>query len=593
MSNTRHAAEGEPSRQERFMSSTAYVRGLMANLVARRCELLDAAPDRELIWFLQLLSHREGGLAAFTRELLGRYPERITTKAMQRLGIKRGQVCDAEQVREIRKDMPRNGWGSLFPLRDDPRLRSLAEYADEALMDIDDESGGEMRRQREAAKRESEAKIPDSYPAAAFFERCEEATTGLLGFVEELCLNPEQPISSPWYFPTLIETLREFQAAWITERSAGLVTTEIGRQVKEALDYALETGCMVLVDGQARTGKTTATLQWCEQHPGRARYVQVPSSKDESGFYRAIARSLGVSINLNSKAVELRNRIEDTLQGSRLMVVFDEAHYLWPQGTSRGALPDRLNWIMTALVNKGVPVGLVTTPQFIRSQKRVEQESSWTSEQFIGRIGLYQRLPDTLDEKDLAAVARVRLPEGDDKATALLVAYARSSAKYLAGIDAVVSRARYLATKTGRDKVTRADVAAAIQEGVIPSDNALSAALADVGKGRGSGRRLAASPMPSPCIAMADAAPAPLATFPRAVQPGQPGTPGNRPGSSPRAVAMPPGRVSPDAPAPASGEAAGRHPFASEEDAASLEDAATPCESVGRNRLPALAPVAE
>lgn len=502
MSNTRHAKDGEQSRQERYMSSAVFVRGLMGNIVARRCEVLDDAAARDLVWFLQLISHREGGIKGVAAEILKRWPGRVATTAMQRLGIKRGQTCRAAQVREIREDFP-DGWigQGAYPLRgEEPPLD-----AEELLDDWDRKIAASRQARSEA--------FPESYPADIFLETCaSEAARGLADWLERLCLDPAWSISSPWYFPTLIETLRDYQTAWIAERSAGLVTTEIGRQVNETLDYALETGRMVLIDGMARTGKTTAARQWCEQRPGRARYVQVPSSTDDGGFFRAIAKALGVSINLNSKAVELRDRVEDTLQRSRLAVVFDEAHYLWPQGNFRDALPTRLNWIMTALVNHGVPVGLVTTPQFIRSQQQVEKKSCWTSEQFIGRIGHYQRLPDSLSPEDLAAVARVQLPEGEAKAIALLVAYARSSAKYLAGIDSVVTRARYLAGRTGRAKVSCSDVAAAIQEGVIPSDNALSAALADIAGGKGNARRRAvAMPLQAPRSPAAAAAPEPPA----------------------------------------------------------------------------------
>jgi hypothetical protein len=234
---------------------------------------------------------------------------------------------------------------------------------------------------------------------------------------------------------------------------------------------------MVILDGLARTGKTFSAKAWCQLRPGQARYVQVPSSSDDIGFFRAIAKSLGVSINQNSKAQQLRDRIEDTLQRGKLAVVFDEAHYCWPQSNYREAMPARINWIMTALVNQGVPVALVTTPQFMRAQTAVERKSLWTSEQFIGRIGDYKRLPDSLSETDLTAVARKLLPEGCPRCIETLVVYAQGSAKYLAAIESAVRRARYDAQKEGRAKVVFADVRDAIKGSVIPSDTALARAL--------------------------------------------------------------------------------------------------------------------
>jgi hypothetical protein len=281
---------------------------------------------------------------------------------------------------------------------------------------------------------------------------------------------------SPWYFPTLIATLREFMAEWITRQQPRAVTS-IGKSVCDALDYALESGRLVLVDGMARTGKTFAAKAWVAQHPGRARYVQVPSSKDEIGFFRAIATALGVSCGLSWKAVQLRDRIEDAVQSSKLMLVFDEAHYLFPTTDCRYSLPGRINWVMTALINQGVPVALVTTPQFLRTQKVVEARTNWTSEQFIGRIGHYQPLPDTLSADDLEAVAKTYVPLGDAKSIKALVLYAESSAKYLAGIEAVACRAQYIAGKEGRKKTEFADIKRAIQESVIPSDRAFANAM--------------------------------------------------------------------------------------------------------------------
>ena len=220
--------------------------------------------------------------------------------------------------------------------------------------------------------------------------------------------------------------------------------------------------------------------------------MQCPSSNDGIGFFRAIAKSLGVSINQNSKAQQLRDRIEDTLAGGHLALILDEAHYAWPQSNYREALPGRINWIMTALVNNGVAVALVTTPQFMRTQRAVERKSTWTSEQFVGRIGHYEKLPDSLSESDLQAVARAFVPEGCGKCIAALVAYAQGSAKYLAAIESVARRARYLAGKAGREKIIFADVRSAIKDGVIPSDSALAVALAEPQKSA----RLRAIPAP-------------------------------------------------------------------------------------------------
>jgi hypothetical protein len=463
---TRHAESEAEFNQERYCSSPELQRGLMANLVAKRCSVIDDAKQRQLVWFVQLLSHAQGGLAKLATDLLAKFPECIATLSMQRFGIKPGQNYSADQVRKVRVELPNSGWTEKYPLKGE--LKTWGEI----LSDNEDDD-------RAFSKLEAE-KHPSSYPASIFVERCNEAAkSDLEKFLAELCLDPATEIknAAPWYFPKLIESLDEYLSQWIEIRNAGRVVTELGSKVYDTLDYCLESNCMALIDGLARTGKSFSAKAWCDLHPGQARYVQVPSSSDDIGFFRAIAKSLGVSINLNSKAQQLRDRVEEVLQQGDLMLVMDEAHYLWPQSNYREALPARVNWLMTALVNHNVAVALITTPQFIRTQKRIEQRTSWTSEQFIGRIGHYEKLPDSLSPKDLSRVAESLLPEGDSKSVELLTVYAQSSAKYLAGIEAVVRRSKYLAHKQGRQRVTGADIKAAIKESVIPSDSALAQAL--------------------------------------------------------------------------------------------------------------------
>jgi hypothetical protein len=206
--------------------------------------------------------------------------------------------------------------------------------------------------------------------------------------------------------------------------------------------------------------------------------VEVPSTNDETSFYRAIAKGLGIGAGQSLKGGQVRQKVEDTLQGGDLLLVLDEAHYLWPQQARiRDALPRRLNWIMTALVNHGVSVALITTPQFLKTQRVVEKATHWTSGQFIGRISHYETLPETLTEADLAAVARRLFPEGDESAITGLVCYARTSSKYLAGIEQIVKRARFLARRDGRVQASALDVASALESSVIPSDTALAHAL--------------------------------------------------------------------------------------------------------------------
>jgi len=499
MSNTRKAEIGKPFRQERFASSVKLERGLMANLVAARCDVLESAADRELIYFLQLLSHREGGLRKVAVEILAMAPEQIATRSMLKFGMKASHYT-ARQVAAIRDELP-DSVAREFPLYGDVDEDPLS------VSQLLDRSPDEEEIAAQCLKAELH---PDKYPVSKFIEICQQATRNLEFDLMELCLNPAVVFEStpadgfqqfaPWYFPNASEVLRAYHAAFVGKQRGKVVVTELGRVIYDTLEFTVETRCLTLIDGLARTGKTFAAKAWCEAHPGRARYVQVPSTNDEIGFFRAIAKAIGVSINLNSKAQELRQRVEEVLQRGHLAIIFDEAHYIWPNTNLRDAVPTRLTWIMTALVNFGVPVSLVTTPQFLRTQKAIERKSTWTSEQFIGRIGHYEKLPDGLPESDLNKVASALLPEGDEVALELLVRYAQSSAKYLAGIESAVRRARYLAGKEGRAKVVKSDIKRAVQDSVIPSDSALALAIAEPEK---KSRRHPVGRVQTPCSPVA------------------------------------------------------------------------------------------
>lgn len=300
----------------------------------------------------------------------------------------------------------------------------------------------------------------------------------LVDWLTEFCLNPETLSTDSFLGALRAYALERAQCA------AATVVTTVGKAINSALDYALEQRCMIVVEGVARLGKTFVVSHWCAARPGRVRYMQCPSTNDDVAFFAAMARALGLIVESTPKTKNLRPRIEDTLQAGDLMLVIDEAHNCWPGHSYRNARPSRICWLMTALVNCNVPVALVVTPQFFRAQKVCEERIGWASEQFVGRIGDYVKLPDELSIGDLRSVARAHLPEGDATSIEALALYAGSSQKYLAAIEHAVKKARYLAGQAGRSGVTQGDIRTAIESGMIPSDSALAAAIRSSGSPR-------------------------------------------------------------------------------------------------------------
>ena len=296
-------------------------------------------------------------------------------------------------------------------------------------------------------------------------------------YIARLCLSPEEP--SPemhWLLPRVEEARTDWLSAL-----PHTVETAITRKVAEALDYAMQSRALTVVDGHARIGKSFAAVEWCRRSAGLARYVQVPCSNDDISFFRAIGQALGVSSSLQLKAAEIRARVEETLDEGDLTLVFDEGHYLWPQNWQRYAMPARVNWIMTALVNRNVPVAIITTPQFYSAQKRLERLTGWNSEQFLGRIGHLERLPERLEKSDLYAVARVMLPECDTETWKALASFAAGSATHLGCLDAISRRARWFASQEGRQGALAGDVRRVMKERIGTFDNPIGARAESAG----------------------------------------------------------------------------------------------------------------
>jgi histone H3/H4 len=477
--STRTAKDDSVFHQARYASSPEFDRGLIANLVAKRAAICDDAPDRELIWFIQYLSHQAGGVAAVAKDLIARYVDRIQTAAMVEIGMKPGKNCNAAQVEKIREGFPRKA-GRTFLLK--------GETYDYLFGTCDAEEIGGMFS-KSSAEIATANQQPAFYPATSFIEFCRDAAAeNLENYLREICLNPALNLESgPWYFPGLIVALREYQADFIKAKTAGVFITALGQKVCDVLDYTAYCRGLTWMQGEARLGKSHAARTWCEQHPGNTRFVEVPTGNDEATFFRALARGLGLGNFLNYKVGEIKSRVESILLTGDIILVLDESQRLWPQMNLRYGSPKRIEHIMS-WANKtpehpAVPMCLISTPQFIQSQIAMGK-NGWNSAQLTGRISHYESLPADLSPEDLMAVAKTVLPEADTQSLRALAVYARSSARYLAAIDSIAKRARYIAMRAGRATATTDDVRKAMQESVIPADTKLHRALDASGKGK-------------------------------------------------------------------------------------------------------------
>lgn len=510
--------DNAPLSQERYMSSPEYaeLRGLSGTAVAPRAAIVDDPAIRRLVWFLQARSIEPGGLKRVARELLEIFPHRIGTRSMHKFGIKVGQDYNQDQVNAVRAELPKKLAGR-FLLKGEAieydavggDIYSVKDKLKRIRMELLDE---DERADCERELAESQAH-PTSYPAEDFLAVCRHEPESLVAFLTDICVNPRRLIvrsaereklrakyeqrlehefpdqrlqaefAELFWFDDIVVALLEYQQHQEAATRADFVLTTIGKMAWETLDFALKAQCMVVIEGWEGRGKSEAVKAWCRCHDGEARFVNLSGVTSKTAFFRAIAKALGIASSYSRTATEMQARIEDVLQRSRLLLVVDEAHFAFPQSQRIYSRPEIVDWIDTALCNHGVPVALITTPQFINCVQRAEKQVGWNWRQFRRRVKRWVELPKWNTEADLDAVARKILPGISKSGIKLAIAYSKMSfhglpSRDISGLGDVATEARILAEAYGRDKVTFEDVERAINEHLLPSDSSFAARMA-------------------------------------------------------------------------------------------------------------------
>jgi AAA domain len=495
--STKRAERGQPDSFSDYRSSPEYaeLRGVDGFAATAKAGIVAEADKRRLLFFTQAMSLREGGMGKFASNLIASFPDRLGTPTMHRLGIKPGQVYSEDDARAIRAEL---GFCDLDVQTFDPKPISKRDRAASELLAL--------------CKGRADA-MADALVELCINPRCEihlSSDDGAFADANrrrfsqahpELSANELRPFSVP-YFRGLADALTEYERRFTESASAGLAETEVAMKVHRALDRGLRCGKMVVLEGESGIGKTKAAQSWCEMHLGQARFVTLSGCVNKTSIFHKIGRALGLAIGYMNGVTRVQARIEDMLQRSRLMLVIDEAHFLFGQGERIYSRPEMIDWIDTALCNEGVPVALVATPQFTRRLDQVEKQTIWQSTQFRRRIKDFERLPARVCEADLESVARKLLQESDKASIKLVVGHAQLSKWPLTWIADLAEDARILAEEEGRSKVAFADIEGAIQKFRMPSDLAQATAFEEAAftKNARRSRSAAARPLPDPII---------------------------------------------------------------------------------------------
>jgi DNA transposition AAA+ family ATPase len=472
MPTRRQDPETKTFRQGAFASSAEHERGILGNLVAARCHKLTDPEEIAMIWWLQQVSWRDGGLEKFAADFLSHNRAKVGTRSMFKLGCGPGRIYSAAEVRLVREEMEDP---SRFPLKGERRED----------LDPDPLAGVLNDRGRSQASWDAAKKNPESYPAAAFVAECAMSDTKLAESLKRALVDPQSASlrDGYWNFPSLWEALTERRQIESDAAGARIVETAVTRQIAEELDFALETRSFVLIEGREGIGKSEAARTWCEQHPGRTVYVRLEAGSDETTLFRSIARRVGTACSYQRKAVEMRARIQDALQGGRLMLVLDEAHFLWPQSDrSERTVPKRLDWLRTALVDFGVPVAMVSTPQHFTRQCDRFRKNGWNANQIQRRLARTVTLPESLSADDAVTMARAYFPECPSRLLKRTAGAALLSVHRLTLFSHMRKRVDFFAAR--RPGLTEAEL--------------LEAALAEIGAPGGGGAGAHSEPIAEP-----------------------------------------------------------------------------------------------
>lgn len=410
MSSTRHAAHGQSLSQERYCSAPEFDQSLNAMPVAKRCEILADRELAQLIWFLQFRSQP-------ARDGAG------------------GRIGSVSRIAgELLAYAPRG-----------PEEIWIEDYS------TGGQAGGRLERQT-PTEQDIVARWHSKLTAELF----------------ALTLDPGWAKRCLPGLPQWREALIAYRQKSTKAAQARLAQTSVAGLVWDCLSFTRETGKAVLLEGPPRTGKSETAKTFCECHPGLVRYVEVPSSNDEKSLYKAVAEALGVADGVSYSGQQIRERVEEVLRRSKLMLVFDEAQNLWPRRMRPTSVPSRVLWVMS-LMNMSVPIAFVALPEFTDWMNVVADKTAWSKAQIEGRIARKRRLPEKLSETDLTNLAAHLLPGGADRSIKVLVNCARLHKAGAAVVTDAIASAKYLASKRGAGAPTFDDIKAAIEADWLPT----------------------------------------------------------------------------------------------------------------------------
>jgi AAA domain len=421
--------------------------GINGVTVSARAAVLLTKRKKQFIWWLQGMSLKEGGLKWLARELIEMFPDRIGTKDMHKEKINAAKMYPGELVGSVERDLG---------LRDYFNKSVASPKSGDALIQLC--RGLALRHYRHSEV--------ESYSGRKHIQSLEE-------FMVALCVNPTIYFQEPGeqtdfssleadmaidefpelsrhdfskasvcYFRDIVGALFEYKARREASTRENFCLTAIGKKIWETLDFALASRGMVVLDGLEGRGKTEAVKAWVECHLGRSRFASLPGTAVKTMALKAMGKPLGIPAGYSRTGAQLQSRIEDVLQRSGILLVVDEAHFLFSQSRRMNSRPELVDWIDTAICNQGIGIALVTTPQFLKCMTRAAVQLEWNYLQFRRRVKRWPPLPANNTTEDIRAVVKKVFKTANAGMIRDITAYALMSKRDLSAVGDVADVVR-------------------------------------------------------------------------------------------------------------------------------------------------------
>ena len=418
----------------------------------------------EALWFIQWRSMQPGGLALFAEEIIRATDDNFATDVMRSIGKTRGEIYTFEELVRVWRSFPSaviTQWGQRMK----PQLARLMSNADAM-------NRAELRRAG------MDRQLVEYFTPEALSIFCEsQAEENLAEELRDVCLRPGATFTNTGSITDALRKHARMPAFWYVQDLPAVLFAMMDRHAEKTLQriaptasveavwremrFAVASRGLVTIEGATRFGKTEAVKTWTEAHPGRMRYFAVPPPARLNELHRAVAGAFGLPYTARTSAETVKDEVNYILEYGRIGVAADESHWLVPR---RQREPVRLDWFRTHIVDKGTPSVLCLTEQFEKDMAEFTRQSTYNADQWLGRIKRALKLADGVSEADLLAVARKHLPGFSDALLRRVAGRAEQNPHFLATMQNVADRARFLAVEAGRMEITADDVELAMDD---------------------------------------------------------------------------------------------------------------------------------